>query len=81
MNVGENQPKKSLKKDLKKKKSHTQTDTPIRILLLIIMYLISMSPPGMFAGDNGPVRGVLALAGEPAGDGEGPRIPGRWGDV
>lgn len=34
-------------------------------------------PPGMLAGDSGPVRGVLALAGEPAGDGEGPRIPGR----
>lgn len=38
-------------------------------------------PPGMLAGDSGPVRGVLALAGEPAGEGEGPRIPGRWGDV
>lgn len=33
--------------------------------------------PGMLAGDSGPVRGVLALAGEPAGDGEGPLIPGR----
>lgn len=37
--------------------------------------------PGMLAGDSGPVRGVLALAGEPAGEGEGPRMPGRWGDV
>lgn len=37
--------------------------------------------PGMLAGDSCPVRGVLALAGEPAGDGDGPRIPGRWGDV
>jgi len=35
----------------------------------------------MLAGDSGPVRGVLAPAGEPAGDGEGPRMPGRWGDV
>lgn len=34
-------------------------------------------PPGMLAGDSGPVRGVLALAGEPAGDGEGPLMPGR----
>lgn len=40
-----------------------------------------ISPPGMLAGDSGPVRGVLALAGEPAGEGEGPRMPGRWGDV
>lgn len=40
-----------------------------------------VSPPGMLAGDSGPVRGVLALAGEPAGEGEGPRMPGRWGDV
>lgn len=37
--------------------------------------------PGMLAGDSGPVRGVPALAGEPAGEGEGPRMPGRWGDV
>lgn len=37
--------------------------------------------PGMVAGDSGPVRGVLALAGEPAGEGEGPRMPDRWGDV
>lgn len=35
----------------------------------------------MLAGDRGPVRGVLALAGEPAGDGEGPLMPGRWGEV
>lgn len=27
------------------------------------------------------MRGVLELAGEPAGEGEGPRMPGRWGDV
>lgn len=40
-----------------------------------------ISPPGILAGDSGPVRGVLALAGEPAGEGEGPRMPGRWGDV
>lgn len=35
----------------------------------------------MLAGDSGPVRDVLALAGEPAGEGEGPRMPGRCGDV
>lgn len=35
----------------------------------------------MLAGDSGPVRGVLALAGEPAGEGEGPRMPCRWGEV
>lgn len=33
------------------------------------------------AGERGPVREVVALAGEPAGDGEGPRMPGRWGEV
>lgn len=38
-------------------------------------------PPGILAGESGPVRGVLALAGEPAGEGEGPRMPCRWGDV
>lgn len=37
--------------------------------------------PGMLAGDSGPARGVLALAGEPAGDGEGPRMPWMCGDV
>lgn len=35
----------------------------------------------MLAGDSGPARGVLALAGEPAGDGEGPLIPGKCGEV
>lgn len=37
--------------------------------------------PGIVAGERGPVREVVALAGEPAGDGEGPRMPGRWGEV
>ena len=35
----------------------------------------------MLAGDSGPLRPAPALAGEPAGDGEGPRMPGRWGEV
>lgn len=42
---------------------------------------VSPASPGMLAGDSGPVRGVLALAGEPAGEGEGPRMPCRWGEV
>lgn len=42
---------------------------------------VSFCPPGMLAGESGPVRGVLALAGDPAGEGEGPRMPGRWGEV
>lgn len=33
--------------------------------------------PGTAAGDSGPVRDGVTLAGEPTGDGEGPRIPGR----
>ncbi|TNN86078.1 hypothetical protein EYF80_003495 [Liparis tanakae] len=37
--------------------------------------------PGTAAGDRGPVREVVTLAGEPTGDGEGPRMPGKWGDV
>lgn len=55
----------------------------IRILLLIVYNVIerAIGSPGKLAGESGPVRGVLALAGEPAGEGEGPRIPGRWGDV
>lgn len=24
---------------------------------------------------------MVTLAGEPTGDGEGPRMPGKWGDV
>lgn len=34
-------------------------------------------PPGTAAGDSGPVRDGVTLAGEPTGDGEGPRMPGR----
>lgn len=37
--------------------------------------------PGTAAGDSGPVRDGVTLAGEPTGDGEGPRMPGRWGGV
>lgn len=37
--------------------------------------------PGTAAGDSGPVREGVTLAGEPTGEGEGPRMPGRWGDV
>lgn len=37
--------------------------------------------PGTAAGDSGPVRDGVTLAGEPTGDGEGPRIPGRCGEV
>ena len=50
-------------------------------IIFLILCAQGISPPGMLAGDSGPVRGVLALAGEPAGEGEGPRMPGRWGDV
>ena len=35
----------------------------------------------MVAGESGPEREALALAGEPTGEGEGPRMPGRWGEV
>lgn len=35
----------------------------------------------MAAGERGPERDAVALAGEPTGEGEGPRMPGRWGDV
>lgn len=41
----------------------------------------SLSLPGTAAGDRGPVREGVTLAGEPTGDGEGPRMPGRWGEV
>lgn len=37
--------------------------------------------PGTAAGDRGPVREGVTLAGEPTGDGEGPRMPVRWGEV
>lgn len=37
--------------------------------------------PGTAAGDSGPDRDGVVLAGEPTGDGDGPRIPGRWGEV
>lgn len=40
-----------------------------------------MRLPGTAAGDRGPVREGVTLAGEPTGDGEGPRMPGRWGEV
>lgn len=33
--------------------------------------------PGTAAGDSGPVREGVTLAGEPTGEGEGPRMPGR----
>lgn len=35
----------------------------------------------MAPGDSGPVREAGPLAGEPTGDGEGPRMPGMWGEV
>lgn len=41
----------------------------------------SLTLPGNAAGDSGPVRDGVMLAGEPTGDGEGPRVPGRWGGV
>lgn len=31
----------------------------------------------MAAGERGPERDAVALAGEPTGEGEGPRMPGR----
>lgn len=37
--------------------------------------------PCMLVGESGPVREALALAGDPAGEGEGPRMPGKWGEV
>lgn len=37
--------------------------------------------PGMVAGESGPERDALVEAGDPTGEGEGPRMPGRWGDV
>lgn len=37
--------------------------------------------PGTAAGESGPVREGVTLAGEPTGDGEGPRMPGRCGEV
>lgn len=37
--------------------------------------------PGTAAGERGPVREGVTLAGEPTGEGEGPRMPGRWGEV
>lgn len=58
-----------------------------QITCVLILWLASHSgaqrihPPGMLAGDSGPVRAALALAGEPAGEGEGPLMPGRWGEV
>lgn len=33
--------------------------------------------PGMAAGERGPERDAVALAGEPTGEGDGPRMPGR----
>lgn len=33
--------------------------------------------PGTAAGESGPERDWATLAGEPTGDGEGPRMPGR----
>lgn len=42
----------------------------------MIMFL-----PGTDVGDSGPDRDGATLAGEPTGEGEGPLIPGRWGDV
>lgn len=34
-------------------------------------------PAGTAAGESGPERDWATLAGEPTGDGEGPRMPGR----
>lgn len=58
----------------KKKKKSVLFKTPILIKQL-------KGLPGTAAGDSGPVRDGVTLAGEPTGDGEGPRIPGRWGGV
>lgn len=48
---------------------------------MYVCALVYVCSPGIVAGERGPVREVVALAGEPAGDGEGPRMPGRWGEV
>lgn len=37
--------------------------------------------PGTAAGESGPERDWATLAGDPTGDGEGPLMPGRWGEV
>lgn len=57
-------------------KSHKQYFFPMAKIVLLSLFL-----PGTAAGDSGPVREGVTLAGEPTGDGEGPRIPGRWGEV
>ena len=45
------------------------------------MCVCTQHPPGTATGESGPEREALALAGEPEGEGEGPRMPGRWGEV
>lgn len=37
--------------------------------------------PGTAAGERGPEREGVTLAGEPTGEGDGPRMPGKWGEV
>lgn len=47
------------------------------MLCIYNVRLVRSSP----AGERGPVREGVALAGEPTGDGEGPRMPDMWGEV
>lgn len=49
--------------------------------MCVALFSLSLYPPGTAAGERGPEREGVTLAGEPTGEGEGPRMPGKWGEV